>query len=206
MQRILVLVLGASIFSGCLSTAPKAATKWTIDGVKTAATSEALTRSQATLDAAAPIVRLASVSVRAPYDARHFVVLRADGTLAFDAYNEFAAQPASLIRSAAEKAVRDSGLFSYVIAHNSTANASCTLELVVTRLALDCREKGLKTASVELSLLLTSSRAIFAESTASAVIPIPDGSMDFTAAFSRAFSEAMAKALAQMKSATEKIK
>lgn len=206
MQKIIVLAFCASILSGCFSTAPKSATKWTIDGFKTVAPMECSSRAQDATNSAAPIVRLASITVRAPYDTRHFVVLRPDGTIAFDPYNEFAAQPASLIRSSVEKAVRDSGLFSYVIAHNSVANASCTLELVVTRLAIDCREKGSKTANVELSLLLTSSRAIFAESAASAAIPISNEQMDFTAAFSQAFSQAVAKALAQMKNATENIK
>ena len=206
MQKILALVSFASILSGCLSTAPKSATKWTIDGVKTAATIQALTRPQAVPTAAAPIARLASVTVRAPYDTRHLVVLRPDGSLAFDPYNEFAAQPASLIRSAAEKAARDSGLFSYVIAHNSNANAACTLEWTISRLALDCRENGSKSARVELSILLTSSRAILAESVASASIPVSSDQMDFTAAFSQAFSEAAAKALDQLKNATQNIK
>ena len=206
MQKILALVSFALILSGCLSTAPKSATKWTIDGVKTAATIQALTRPQAVSTAAAPIVRLASVTVRAPYDTRHLVVLRPDGSLAFDPYNEFAAQPASLIRSAAEKAARDSGLFSYVITHNSNANAACTLEWTISRLALDCRENGSKSARVELSILLTSSRAILAESAATASIPVSSDQMDFTAAFSQAFSEAAAKALDQLKNATQNIK
>ena len=206
MQKILALVSFASILSGCLSTAPKSATKWTIDGVKTAATIQALTRPQAVPTAAAPIARLASVTVRAPYDTRHLVVLRPDGSLAFDPYNEFAAQPASLIRSAAEKAARDSGLFSYVIAHNSNANAACTLEWTISRLALDCRENGSKSARIELSILLTSSRAILAESAATASVPVSSDQMDFTAAFSQAFSEAAAKALDQLKNATQNIK
>ena len=206
MQKILALVSFASILSGCLSTAPKSATKWTIDGVKTAATIQAFTRPQAATTAAAPIARLASVTVRAPYDTRHLVVLRPDGSLAFDPYNEFAAQPASLIRSAAEKASRDSGLFSYVITHNSNANAACTLEWTISRLALDCRENGSKSARVELSILLTSSRAILAESAAAASIPVSSDQMDFTAAFSQAFSEAASRALDQLKNATQNIK
>jgi ABC-type uncharacterized transport system auxiliary subunit len=206
MQKIIVFILAASALAGCLSTAPKSATKWTIDGVKTAATIDAFTRPQAATNATAPIVRLASVTVRAPYDTRHLVVLRPDGSLAFDPYNEFAAQPASLIRSAAEKASRDSGLFSYVIAHNSNANAACTLEWTLTRLALDCRENASKSALVELSILLTSSRAILAESVATASIPVQNDNMDFTAAFSQAFSEAAAKALDQLKNATQNIK
>ncbi len=206
MQKILVLALCASALAGCLSSAPKSATKWTIDGVKTAATIEALTHSQDASTSPAPIARLAAVTVRAPYDTRHLVVLRPDGTVAFDPYNEFAAQPASLIRSAAEKASRDSGLFSHVIAHNSIANASCTLEWTVTRLALDCRENASKSALVELSILLTSSRDILAESVATASVPVSPDQMDFTAAFSQAFSQAAAKALSQLKSATQNIK
>ncbi len=206
MQKILVFALCASALAGCLSTAPKSATKWTIDGLSLNAPSAASTRPQAATTQTAPIVRLAAVTVRAPYDTRHLVVLRPDGTIAFDPYNEFAAQPAALVRSAAEKASRDSGLFSYVIAHNSAANASCTLEWTVTRLALDCRENTSKSARVELSCLLTSSRAILAESAATASVPVSPDQMNFTAAFSQAFSEAAQKALAQLKNATQNIK
>ena len=197
---MILFCLGIPLVSGCLSSAPRVATNWTIETIQGAARAAVLPRREASTNAVAVVVRLASINVRAPYDTRHFAVLRADGSLAFDAYNEFAAQPAAILRSAAEEAVRDSGRFGHVIAHNSTANATHTLELTVTRLAIDCREKGTRRATITLSFLLSSARVILAEVVATASIPISDEKMDFSAAFSEAFHEAAGKALEQLPS------
>lgn len=144
----------------------------------------------------APAVKLIQTNVVAPYNGAQIAVLRADGTVAFDAYNTFAAQPAAILSPAAFDALYASGRFSNVIRPNSSASSQLEIEITVTRLALDCRNAGERKASVELFAVLTGKRQILSSAKTSASVDA--GSGDYSKAFSEAFSQALLKAAAQL--------
>jgi len=144
MKKITALAALAAL-TGCLSSAPKAPTYWTIE-----------------IDADAPAY--ASVAVAAPFDGQEFAVLRPDGSIAFDAYNAFAARPMQLLRVGAKP---------------QTGPA-----ITVRRLALDCRVKGERMAVVELT-------ATDGQTARSVVATSPTGDGNYTRAFSAAFRDAL---------------
>ena len=174
--------------AGCLSSAPKAPVNWTIEPV--AAT---VPRVQAQKYGA---VRVAQVSVRAPYDGLRLAVLRRDGSVAFDSFNSFASSPSALLRGAAQDVAEASGLFKEVVHQSSSAAAPHVLEVTVTRLALDCRVEGARVATVELTVCLVGGREVVG--TARGAGTTPAGSGDYTAAFSSAFTSAMSDALRKL--------
>ena len=71
---------------------------------------------------------------------------------------------------------------------NSSARTRYGLDLEVSKLALDCREKGRRTATVELSVTLLDGRECIAVGFGRGVCATDDG--DYSAAFSDAFSAA----------------
>lgn len=188
MQKLIfafALVLGAT---GCLSLTPVETSEWAV---------ESAAPSQESPSGKFGVVRLVGVLVRSPYDTRQMPVLRADGSIAFDAYNLFAAQPSQLLRAPAVDQLAASGLFVSVLEPASVAPSTLSAEVVVTRLALDCREDGRRVASVRLSVRLVSrtlGQVAFkrGEATADA------SSGQYGAAFSEAFAAAMAQALGQL--------
>lgn len=182
MLKILSLLL-IPILAGCLGPAPIASENWTIECTD-------VPRSGAVRGA--ETVRLAQVNVRAPFDGRRFVVMRPDGSMAFDAFNGFAAPPAALMRGAAEDFFSRTPIYQLVVAANSSANARYALEISVTRLALNCREEGRRTASVALSVVVLDGRTIQAVHRGEATCATDDG--NYSAAFSRAFTDALAAA------------
>ena len=196
MKKTILVFLSLPLLAGCLSNAPRAATNWTLEPLQTSSAIAAKNMLSLHSSTNLPIVRLGSINVCEPYNTRHFVIIRPNGSFAFDPMNEFAATPSLLIRSTAENAARTTGLFSHVITHNSMANANQTLELSISRLAIDCREKNERRATISLSLLLSSARAILAQTSATASVLIPDDQMNFSEAFSKAFEEAFAQAAA----------
>lgn len=111
---------------------------------------------------------VSSVTVNSPYDGTRFAVLRPDGSIAFDSFNVFSARPVSLVRAA-------------------VLNDPDGPELVVRRLALDCRQDGERKALVELHL--RTSRSSLGRSEAS--VSAADG--DYSKAFSAAFAAAASK-------------
>ena len=189
MNRVMYLVPLVAVLSGCLSSAPKAPVHWTIEvesprkGTQTPPPGER------------PVVRLAQVNVRAPYDGTRLVVLRADGSVALDAYNTFAASPAHILRGAAEDALAASGRFAHVAQAASGASAALSAEVTLTRLALDCRKPGTRVASVELDLVLLDARRVVSSRRGAAWASAQDG--NYTRAFSRAFANALDDALGE---------
>ena len=165
---------------GCLGAAPKAPKNWSIEWAKTS-----VERSESE---ALPAVKLVQLDVRAPYNGTHLAVLRQDGSIAFDAFNSFAAQPAAILKGAASDALEASGRFSQVIYGGSAALAPYALEITVTRLALDCRD-GRRDASVALTVVLVGSRNVVASASGEAAVPVAEG--NFSQAFSSAFSDAL---------------
>lgn len=149
MSRIAVFVIMALAGAGCLSPAPKAPKYWNIN--------------------ADTDLKVSEISVAAPYDGQRFVVLRPDGSVAFDGLNVFSARPVQLVDAAV--------CIDY---------ASPTL--FVRRLALDCTRKGERIAVVDLWLgedPVTSLQASGASDAA-------DGN------YTRAFSEAFVNAVTQL--------
>lgn len=142
------------------------------------------------------VVRVALASVRSPYGARGIAVLRADGTVAFDPYNEYAATPSALLKGVVEDALSASGLFKAVVGVASSAGASVSAEVTVTRLALDCRAGGSRRAVAELDVCLIDGRNIVARAKGAGDADAADGR--YGAALSRAVSDALSEALSRL--------
>lgn len=195
-KAIVILPAAAIALGGCISSAPKAPDNWVVEFSRAKAAEDAL-EAPANGGDEKRIVRISQVSVRAPYDGIHMAVLRADGSLAFDPGNAFAAPPGPMLRGIAQDAVVASGLFSRAIASNSSAASDFALEICVTRLALDCRREGRRDATVELGLVLVRGRDIVGSSRAEG--RSATGDRDFSAAFSQAFAKAMKAALQDLK-------
>ena len=189
MNRVAYILPAAALASGCLSPAPKAPENWTIGPID-----------GGVLRADAPKwqdgVRLSRLEVRAPYDAQRLAVLRPDGSVAMDPANAFAAAPSALLRGAAFDVLAASGLASPSVQPGSAASARRSLEVTVTRLALDCRDAGSRKALVELAATLLDGRKI--EGTARASFAEDAAEGNYTTAFSVAFARAMADALKRL--------
>lgn len=188
MKAHLSLALLALALAGCMSSAPKAPAHWTVS-----------LDPKPIFAAATPkfgVTRLAQVAVRAPYDSSRLAVLRKDGSIAFDPFNSFAAQPAPLLRGAAQDVLEASGLFEKVIHGTSTAQAKLAVEIVVTRLALDCSVEGSQKAVVGLTVATLDGRAVCASVHGEGAAEVGKG--NFTAAFSSAFTSALAGALLKL--------
>lgn len=192
MKRLLSTLALAVLLGGCLSLSPEqpAAASWTVEFVPAPAKAAAAPAESP----AHGSVRVSQVIVRAPYDSRDFAVLRADGSLAFDAYNGFAASPAALLKGAVQDAFLAHGAFRSVVPASSQLAADVSAETTVTRLALDCREPGRRVAVVELSVLLLKGRDAFASAHGEGRADAADG--NYSRAFSAAFSQAVSQALA----------
>lgn len=154
MKKFLTFLV-VPVLAGCLGAPPKPPVNWTIE-----------------MDDDA---KVASAAVCAPYGGQRIAVLRPDGSIAFDAFNAFAAAPGQIIKDA-------------LVGRRGEG------ALVVRRLALDCRFAGRRNALVELELTLGG-----ATGRGSASVPTPDG--NYTAAFSQAFAKALAQARERLASA-----
>lgn len=138
------------------------------------------------------VARMSSVVVRAPYGDNRLAVLRPNGSIAFDDLNEYASSPAMLAKGIAGDAMRASGLFKSVIGSSSSVVADVAVEVVVTRLALDCREAGLRKALADVKVRLVENGRLVAAADGSGVVDAGDGryGVAFTKAVSSAFDSA----------------
>ncbi len=188
MQRIipLFLFLAALFLAGCLGgSAPQAPTHWLVTP-----------RSTAKVYVQAPkygVARVGQVNVRPPYDGLKLAVLRPDGTVAFDAFNGFAAAPSALLRGVVQDVAASSGIFTRVVPATSTAATTHTLEVTITRLALDCTKPERRFAVADVDVLLLKGREVVAQESASWSAPTPEG--NFSDAFSVAVTTALSDAL-----------
>ncbi len=189
MKRFFILPVLAIAMGGCFSSRPPAARNWVVEWNRSAVGGGGEARKYG-------VARLASVSVRAPYDTTRIAVLRPDGTIAFDAYNLFAVAPSLVVRGAAEDTLAASGMFERVIPASSQASASVAVEVVVTAIALDCRNDGKRDAFVALTATLLDGRRIVASSSQEGRAATSSG--DFSAAFSRAFVQALSRAAREL--------
>lgn len=178
----------ALALAGCLSPAPREPSCWTVEAFPSAVERA----EKAKWDS----VRLGRVEVCAPWDARRIAVMRGDGSVAFDSFNVFAAEPAALLRRAAMETLSLTGLAgTAVLTQSSAAFARRTLEITVTRLALDCRGEG-RLASVALVATLLEGREAVAQVRAEATRDAASG--DWSTAFSAAFAKALSDALGRL--------
>ena len=183
---ILTGIISVLAFSGCLTSAPPPPKSWIVSASRKS-------NSELMID---KVVRLGSITVAAPYDKSSLAVKRADGSLAFDAYNVFASSPSALLRAPLAALLEDDGRFGRVLSSVSTARSSSTLEAVVTDLSLDCTVENRRTAKVSISIAVIENREIkiFLDGSGSA----DAASGDYSAAFSEAFSQAVFDALRSM--------
>ena len=183
---ILAGIISVLAFSGCLTSAPPPPKSWIVSASRKS-------NSELMID---KVARLGSITVAAPYDKSALAVKRADGSLAFDAYNVFASSPSALLRAPLAALLEDDGRFGRVLSSVSTARSSSTLEAVVTDLSLDCTVENRRTAKVSISIAVVENREIkmFLDGSGSA----DAASGDYSAAFSEAFSQAVFDALRSM--------
>ena len=187
MKKILALLLLPAV-AGCLTASQPEIALWKLDY-----NSEANAKSEARYG----VTRILSVAVRAPYDCRSFGVLRKNGTMVFDGYNEFAALPSHLLKGVVYDALKSSGRFESVISPSSVVRSEYSLEIVFERLVLDCRgEKRQASVLVEMRLVNGANRSIAALVSGEGVADATDG--DYSAAFSAAVSRALDAALVKL--------
>lgn len=169
--------------AGCLSASDPKTVFWPVDYEKTCEVAAA---------AKYQVARMSSVVVRAPYGDNRLAVLRPNGSIAFDDLNEYASSPAMLAKGIAGDAMRASGLFKSVIGSSSSVVADVAVEVVVTRLALDCREAGLRKALADVKVRLVENGRLVAAADGSGAVDAGDGryGVAFTKAVSSAFDSA----------------
>lgn len=187
MKRILAFLL-VPVLSGCLTANVVPVAYWPVEYKGGAASVRT---------AKFGVARVLPIVVRAPYNVRTMTVLRADGTVAFDSLNEFAASPAQLAKGVLCDALASSGLCADVVDTSSIATADVSVELVVGRLALDCRQEGVRTAVADVVVKVLKGHSITASVKGSGAEGAEDG--NYGGAFSGALSSALAMALEQLR-------
>jgi len=185
----------ALALSGCLSGPSRPPVKaWTVEP----ATADSA-RAPVRLDELTPppfkATRLGGVTVLPPYDTAPIHVKRADGTLAEDAYNVFAAAPSQLLRRPVMGALAQEQRFGHILPSASSAASEAVAEVLVSELALDCRD-GRK-AKVRLGLNIVKGREVVLASEAEGSADAASG--DYTEAFSKAFNDAIREGLVNLK-------
>lgn len=177
MKSIFAMVV-LVLLQGCLASAPKRPVQWLVEPVDSSNGSRVTTSATA---------RLSRLTVLPPYDGTAIAVLRADGSIAFDGCNAFAAAPSALLANAVIAALRRE--YPTVLFGGATgADVSC--EVMVRKFALDCRVPGRRVARVELTVNRLSGRP--------QTVRVQDGTGESDAAdgnYSRAFSQALAAAM-----------
>ena len=187
-MRKVAAFLSLALLAGCFTTQPPPVVSWTIAPKGAVpAVSETPKLGEA---------RLAVVSVRAPFDGKPIAVLRADGSMAFDAYNQFSSVPSALVKGASLDVLRGTGLFKGVQPSITTADVDTALELMVDEIVLDCREAGARKATVRLTLAMVRKRQVIAVGRATAATDAPDG--NYSKAFGQSFAQALSDAAAQL--------
>ena len=196
MSRILAIILLA-LCAGCFSSSRPESKRWTVEPPSVPPSELGPEKPPAAFG----MTRVGTVVVNAPFDKTPLVVRRADGSVAFDAYNEFAAAPSSLLRAPVHKMLSADGRFGHVVSPSSAASADASVEIMVTDLSLDCRESGKRTAraAVCVDVVKTGRGPRTVALSADGASEADAASGDFSAAFSKAFNEAFAEALKLLK-------
>lgn len=192
------LALAAAVVvscAGCFSSAPPPATAWTVDAAPVSGLPPAEPK---------PVfaaTRLGGVSVLPPYDQPSFAVRRADGSIAFDPANRFAAQPAALLKGPLMAGLSADGRFGHVVSQTSVVNSDAIVEVVFPELSLDCRDAGSRKARASVTVNVVkggrSQRDIALSGSGAGEADASDG--NYSAAFSAAVNTAVANALSGLK-------
>lgn len=187
MQKFLALILIPPLV-GCFTSRVQPVSYWPVEYKGSAAT------------APSPkfgVTRVLPIAVRAPYGTRSMTVLRADGTVAFDPLNEFAALPSQLAKGVLVDALAASGLCRDIVDTGSIATSDISVEVLVERLALDCRQEGRRTAVAEVVVKVLTGHSIVSSVKGSGTSDAADG--NYGEAFSGALSSAFAVAFGQLR-------
>lgn len=187
MRKILGFLL-APVLAGCLTSTPPEVAHWVVDYDG---------RVEAAKTAKYGVARLTQVQVRAPYNRDDLVVMCADGTVAFDPCNSFAAAPPQLVKWVAFDALSASGLFDRVVGSSSGARTPVSVEVVLNRLALDCRQEGERIAVAAALVRILRDGAVVAVAKGAGTADAKAG--DYGKAFSSAISESINAALKQLR-------
>ena len=155
MKKLIALSLVPLLF-GCLSASSPRVSQWLLEYKGPV---------RATRLAKYEVGRVSQVTVRSPYNEVGIAVLRADGSMAFDPYNEYAANPTAMLKGFVFDAMDASGLFGSVVNSSSSVKSQAMSEIMVTRLALDCRKEGERkaVASVRVRLIANDGKALHAQ-------------------------------------------
>lgn len=187
MNKLIALSL-IPLLSGCLSASAPRVTQWLLE-YKGPVRATRLTKYE--------VGRVSQVLVRSPYNEVGIAVLRADGSMAFDPYNEYAANPTAMLKGFVFDAMDASGLFGSVVNPSSSVKSQALAEVLVSRLALDCRKEGERKAmaAVRVRLIANDGKTLYAQGEGTA--DAKDG--NYGAAFSDALSTALNTAFAQFR-------
>lgn len=187
-------ILSLCLCTGCLTSPPQPRT-WTVSP------SSSATRAAVPAKGAFNVTRQGGVSVCAPFDRTSFVVRRADGSVALDAYNLFAAAPATLLRAPVRARLEADGRFGRVIPQTSGANADVQVEVLVKDLSLDCSDESHRrtraAVSIDVVRLGRGARDIILSGDGEGMADAAKG--DYSESFSAAFDAALVSALRDLR-------
>jgi len=188
MKNLHFVVLASLLLSGCLSSKPLECKVWNLEfcGEQTKAEKPVFGS-----------CRLLQVGVIMPFDSRSIMVRKADGSVAFDPYNEYSALPSLLARYLVGQAMGDSGKFELVVNAISSVRTECSAEVLITRLDLDCRRHGSRLAEAEVLMRIVRDGKLVSVVNGSASVDAKSG--NYGAAMSEALSQAVIKALAELR-------
>ena len=127
------------VLAGCLTASALKVSQWILEYEGTVRTAQV---------SKYDVGRVSQVLVRSPYNEIGIAVLKADGSVAFDPYNEYAASPTAMLKGMVSDAMNASGIFGSVVNASSSVRSTAMVEAFFTRLALDCRKEGSRQASV----------------------------------------------------------
>ncbi len=197
-MRLAPLAVSLALCAGCFTSGKPTPKSWTVEPRDSGA--EAKTAGEGG-GSAFVATRVGTIAVNAPFDRSPFVVRRSDGSVAFDAYNEFASTPSTLLRAPVRAQLATDGRFGHVVTPSSVANADAAVEVLVTDLSLDCRKPGERKARAAVSVDVVKTgrgpRAVALSGDGASEADATAG--DYSAAFSAAFNDALAEALRALK-------
>ena len=195
-MRWLPPTLLALLCAGCFTSSAPTPKSWTVEP----SARQPQVQSPEGGNPAFVTTRMGGISVCAPYDRTSFVVRRTDGSVAFDAYNEFAASPSTMLRAPVMAQLSSDGRFGRVVAPSSVASADAAVEVLVKDLSLDCSEAGkrMARASVSVDVVKTGrgARTVALSGDGDSTADAAGG--NYSAAFSTAFNEALKAALSTL--------
>ena len=198
-MRLAPLAVSLALCAGCFTSGKPTPKSWTVEPREVASAPVRTTGEGA--GSAFGATRVGTISVNAPFDRPAFVVRRSDGSVAFDAYNEFASAPSAILRAPVRAQLATDGRFGHVVSPSSVANADAAVEVLVTDLSLDCRHPGERKARAAVSVDVIKTgrgpRAVALSGDGAGEADAAAG--DFSSAFSAAFNEALAEALRALK-------